>query len=42
MTARHCAGCGRALRDPVSRAAGLGPVCRRALHPPTSPACSSR
>ncbi|MEU5838806.1 DUF6011 domain-containing protein [Streptomyces diacarni] len=31
---RRCAGCGRALRDPASIAAGLGPVCRRTLQPP--------
>lgn len=30
MTAR-CRSCGRELRDPESIAAGLGPVCRRAL-----------
>ncbi len=29
----RCAGCGRRLRDPASIAAGLGPVCRRALQP---------
>lgn len=32
MTA-SCGSCGRPLRDPVSRAAGLGPVCRRNLQP---------
>lgn len=26
--------CGRALRDPVSRARGQGPVCWRRLHQP--------
>jgi hypothetical protein len=31
----HCA-CGRLLRDPESRARGLGPVCHRRLHGPTA------
>lgn len=31
MSRRRCAGCGRALRDPASIAAGLGPTCRRVL-----------
>ena len=31
MSAR-CAACGRALRDPDSVAAGLGPRCRRSLN----------
>lgn len=34
MSRRRCAGCGRALRDPVSIAAGLGPTCRRNLQGP--------
>ncbi|MFE9391660.1 DUF6011 domain-containing protein [Streptomyces sp. NPDC006784] len=34
MTSRRCAGCGRALRDPVSVSAGMGPVCRRAVRGP--------
>ncbi|MFI8853651.1 DUF6011 domain-containing protein [Streptomyces sp. NPDC053499] len=32
---RRCSGCGRPLRDPVSRAAGMGPVCRRAVQQAT-------
>ncbi|MET8978528.1 DUF6011 domain-containing protein [Streptomyces sp. NPDC004539] len=32
--------CGRLLADPVSRAAGLGPVCRRRLAGRTEPRVS--
>ena len=34
----HCGLCGRQLRDVVSLAAGMGPVChRRLLTPPGAP-----
>ncbi|MFJ2110563.1 DUF6011 domain-containing protein [Streptomyces sp. NPDC087850] len=29
----RCRGCGRSLRDPVSRQLGIGPVCHRRLGP---------
>ncbi|MEU7044964.1 DUF6011 domain-containing protein [Streptomyces varsoviensis] len=37
MKTPRCRQCGRRLRDPASRTAGLGPVCRRALAVPKQP-----
>lgn len=38
----RCRSCGRTLHDPASITAGYGPVCRRALQPPTTAAPKPR